>query len=572
MLTLLARDDYAALGLATLLDTERIAYRRVDALGADDGGVVVAVGADLTREESLALAARRALVLHGGVAFARHALGVRGAGDDAAAVLPLSEALWPSGLFAAAQPFGITGLRLPRAPILRLDAPPRGVELGTLLVDGGAGETPAAVRVGECWWCAVDLGTAFAHLLTERYAPLRRPRAAALQGVIRRLAESTYYAAPARLRARLQRAAYARLTARLHALGERASAYPIDAAGWLTVELVVGLLRRAAGRLVRLAHWPHGHQAAAVLTHDVEPRRYAYRSGLPRLLAADGAAQPRGALGLVARPAGRYLTGADVAGREVYCHGLDHRGEAVWGRRRVRRGLERARALLEAQFGRAVTTYRSPRLDRSPDLDHALDAAGFALDSSRPDVDRENLAHYGRGVRLALPYRPLLEDAAGGWRTSRCLELPLTAPDCIQPLFAGADETALRAAVVAKAAWVRVSGGCYVALVHPGVFGADDAARRERHLAFVREALTHPDTWFAELGAVADWWRAREQVHLTVESGGVRVFNAGAHALDGAALWYDDEDGARRLALPPLPAGGAVRIGLAVQEGACARP
>ena len=99
--------------------------------------------------------------------------------------------------------------------------------------------------------------------------------------------------------------------------------------------------------------------------------------------------------------------------------------------------LGAARTRLERRLGRPVTGYRSPRLDRSPDLAWALDHTGFAFDSSYPDVDRENLAHFGAGVRLNLPYRPAVADKAGGIRPSRCLELPLTAPDCIQPLFAG---------------------------------------------------------------------------------------------------------------------------------------
>jgi hypothetical protein len=66
-----------------------------------------------------------------------------------------------------------------------------------------------------------------------------------------------------------------------------------------------------------------------------------------------------------------------------------------------------------------VLGYRSPRLDRSPDLAWALDRAGFRYDSSYPDVDRENMANFGRGVRLNVPFRPLIDDGNGGLRPSR---------------------------------------------------------------------------------------------------------------------------------------------------------
>jgi hypothetical protein len=228
----------------------------------------------------------------------------------------------------------------------------------------------------------------------------------------------------------------------------------------------------------------------------------------------------------------------------------------------VARSLRRARALLERQFGRPISGYRSPRLDRSPDLDRALDEAGFVYDSSYPDVDRENVAHYGRGVRLNLPYRPLIE-MRGRWRSSRCLELPLTAPDCIQPLFAGADAAELAATVAQKAAFVRASGGLYVALVHPGVFGADDAARREAQLDVVAAQLRHPDTWWAGIEEVVDWWRAREALELVLEGDAVRVVNRGAVPVHGARLVVEGAGAADTIALPDLVPGGTCTIPLA---------
>ena len=574
MIDLFSRDDYAALGVATALECERIAYRRVGALAAGSAPVL-AVGADFSPAECAALAARRALVLHGGPVVGRHLLGTRADAAEGAAVLPLSEAAWPQGLFATAQPFGVTALRLARVPWLRLAAPARGTALGTLL--SGASEAPAAAQVGAVTWCALDLGTAIADCLGERDTAPPRPRAPRLDGLLHRAAETLYYAAPPAVRAAVQRRAYDRLAARLAALGERASTYPIDPTGWLLFELLGALLRRAAGTTVRVARWPQGRRAAAVLTHDLEPRAYAYGEGFDRLLAAEAGAAPAGAVGVVTRAGARHLGGgraARLAGRGVYCHGTDHRGEVVWGRRRLARTLRAAADALADQLGRPVRGYRSPRLDRSSDLDWALDAAGFVFDSSHPDVDRENLRHYGGGVRLALPYRPLLEDAPGHFRRSRCLEVPLTAPDCIQPLLAGDSPQALRAAVAEKAAWVRASGGCYVALVHTGVFGADDAARRGAHLAFVRAQPAHPDTWFTDFDTLVDWWTARERVRADADDGVARVVNDGERPLAGAVLLVDDASGTRAVPLAPLAPGAAVTVALAaapVEEVACAR-
>ena len=117
------------------------------------------------------------------------------------------------------------------------------------------------------------------------------------------------------------------------------------------------------------------------------------------------------------------------------------------------------------------------------------------------------MQHYGRGVRLNLPYRPLLEDGDGHWRLSRCLELPLTAPDCIQPLFAGQDAETLRSTIEAEGRVrarqrrTRTSRWCTPACSVP-----DDAARREAHLDVVVEQLRQGDTWLTSPQLLVEWW------------------------------------------------------------------
>jgi peptidoglycan/xylan/chitin deacetylase (PgdA/CDA1 family) len=244
----------------------------------------------------------------------------------------------------------------------------------------------------------------------------------------------------------------------------------------------------------------------------------------------------------------------------VLCHGLEHRGEQVWGRARVATTLERARVRLERKLGRSVTGYRSPRLDRSPDLAWALDRAGFVYDSSFPDVDRENMANFGRGVRLNVPFRPLIDDGNGGVRPSRCLELPLTAPDCIQPLFAGESPERLRQTVESKVEFLGATGGLYVALVHGGVFDDHDADLRTAHLEFVYRQLRRADVWLAGMDDLADWWCRRESLKLTVKASAVHVTNTGTQPIAGARVIIDRDGGECVLNVPPLPAGAQIAL------------
>lgn len=567
MIDLLSRDgqsaagERAVLGLQAILDLEKIPYRRIASPEESSASALVAVGDGLEPFEVAALERTSSLVFGGGETFARQVFGASAPRmTSGPCTIALDQPLWPSAAVDAVRAHGKRALRLPAAPRCEAGEITKGTVLAVL------GSTPGAAlaRRNRCIWSLVDFGTVFAHLMDEhdgvvRKAPARPP----WQAAARKAAEVVYYAAPDALRGWVQRRAYATLDHRLAALGDTASEYPIDATGYLVVEAVKHLVRLAAGSLVRVARWPAPYHAAASLTHDVEPRRYAYTRGLERLLETIEATGHPATLGLVAGPTTRHLrddTVRRLAPRRVLCHGLEHRGEQVWGRSRVAITLEKARVRLERKLGRPVLGYRSPRLDRSPDLAWALDRAGFRYDSSYPDVDRENMANFGRGVRLNVPYRPLIDDGDGRLRPSRCLELPLTAPDCIQPLFAGESPERLRQTVEGKAAFLAATGGLYVALVHGGVFDERDADLRTAHLEFVYRQLRRADVWLAGMEDIADWWCRRETIHLSVKASAVHVINTGTQTVAGARVIVERDGGECILNVPPLPAGAQIAL------------
>jgi len=558
VIDLFSRDDRTGFGIAVALETERIPHRRLNDPTQARGRVLVVARPDAPATLRAGPSGRALLAIgHGGPAV-EALFDAPPASSDREVTGPTSLSLeapvWPARARAIAASVGTTHLRLPSCTV-RLFDPPAGTSiLATAVTERG--ETPAVVARGDVCWVLADLGAALAKLLDESYRhppapthPFPRPALAA------------YYRAPEWLRGIVQRRAYRRLEASL-AVETCPSTYPVDPSGWLVLELLKALLARSAGPLVRLARWPAPFRAAATITHDVEPSRFAYRTGLRRLVDRANDLGYRRTFGIVARPASRHLSDrAALADADVVCHGLEHRGETLASDTldAVVEGMTTARQSVRATTGRPVRGFRSPRLDRSPVLVAAVERAGFEFDSSYPDVDRESLAGFGGGVRLNLPYRPPVSED-GRVRASRCLEVPVSAPDCVQPLFAGERVEALRRAVFEKIEFVRASEGAYVAIVHPGVFGRRDSDRRLDHLVFVRDALRVPDVWLTSLEEMVDWWRRRERVAVEVDGTEAIVTNRGTETACGLRL---EHDGSGSLALPPLAAGERVTVALA---------
>ena len=554
MIDLLVADDRCGFGIATALAIEGIPVRRITRAAEFDGKVLVVAAGQLVG--AAATLARQVPTVVIGEADGCPAV------TDEPLTLSLDGTIWPASVRTLAGTHADGGLLLPRASASFAPSDLGGTVLATFQ-DARGRRAPAVVQRGQQVWCLLDLGTALTDLLSESYLP--EPATRSLRPGVTRSALALYYRAPDAVRRVVQRRSYARLDRHLRGLGARASTNPVDASGWLLIELLKALVRRAGGELVRLARWPAPYSSAATLTHDIEPCIYAYTDGLDQLLSRVSRGGHPATFGLVAGPATRSLfvrAEAELRRAEVLCHGLEHRGETLEGSRmEIAAGIERARAMLERRLERPITGFRSPRLDRSADLVWALDRLGFEYDSSYPDVDRESLDHFGGGVRLNVPFRPPVTTEDGRLRPSRCVELPVSAPDCIQPLFQGEDIRQLRRAVRAKIFFVQQTGGLYVGIVHGGVFGARDTARRGAHLAFVRRQLDHPGVWLATAGDVARWWAAREQLAIRVVADRVVVTNEGRRPMAGARVLVERDSGTVTLPVPLLDPGQSITLG-----------
>jgi peptidoglycan/xylan/chitin deacetylase (PgdA/CDA1 family) len=559
VIDILIGDEPTGFGIATAFAIEGIPARRITR-PAEFHGRVLVVSPDQFDAVASTLGRHVPVVIIGGAGKVQEPVARV---FDEPIGLPVCGPLWSPLAQRVAREYGDGVLALPSA---RAAVNPSGWDGPALaMFETARGfRAPAVIERDRHVWCLVDIGRAFTDLLTESYLPA--PTTRALRSRAGGSALAVHYRAADATRRAAHRGNQARLDRHLRGLGPRASAYPVDTAGWLLVSLLTGLIRRACGEVVRLGRWPAPYRSAAAITHDVEPSIYAYTAGLEQLLRRVARSGHPATFGLVAGPAARSLfvrSEAEIRRAEVLCHGLEHRGETLAGSRiEIASGIERARTLLERRFERPVRGFRSPRLDRSGDLVWALDRLGFTYDSSYPDVDRDSLDHFGGGVRLNLPFRPPLEAADGSLRPSRCLELPVSAPDCAPPVFRDDDLRQLRRAVRTKIAFVRETEGLYVGILHGGVFGASNAASRGSHLAFMARQVARPDVWLASLGDVARWWAAREHVTLRVVADRVVVVNEGQAAVAGACIEVEGDAGVATVAVPVIEAGQCVTVQL----------
>lgn len=519
MIDLFTGTNHQAYGIEAALSAERIPYRRIHGPNDAMGGLLL-IASHRVPEAITRMALDRPALIVGKLPPALAGLFPEHAGlRTEALTVPLADLPLSAAANETARRFGVESLRLPQARI--------------------AGRGPLIATNGMVTWCRLDIGFTLASLLGETYYPAPR------QSLTPRLIPAIYYRLPECIRTLLQRRVYAKLHNQLdqHPMP---SGYPVEPAGWLLMELLKSLIRSQAGGLVRLGYWPAPYQFAATLTHDIEPSRFSYTNGLEELLRVNASSTHVPSYGLVAKDA-MHVAAANLSklrATAVYCHGSEHRGETVAGsRQQIENVIRRAKRDLEGLLKKRVTGFRSPRLDRSSELFEALDEIGFEYSSSAPDIDRESMARFGAGVRFNLPFRPPLQNFDGSVRASRCLEIPVSAPDCIQPLFMGESADDLQTAVDRKLDYIGATGGVYTGIVHGGVFDRADGNRRMRHLRFVADRMEESNAWVTGIDDIARWWSLREQVFLTSTHGRRIARNESTRPIAGLCFVEEDEAG-----------------------------
>ncbi len=448
-------------------------------------------------------------------------------------------------------------LTLPSAERVRI-SPAKKVETLAYFADG----EPAIIKRERRVWCLFSLGECFLHFIRETYFSGDPKDAAFLSKVIfNSWIRKIYYSyLPVFFRNWAQKKVIERLERGINK-EKFFTSFPIEAGGAALIAIFTYLIVQVNGFLVRMKKWPHNKDSAFLFTHDIDPSRFSYCKGLPELTKTIEKKGIVPCLGLVAKEAKKYLQKwsgmSDFP--EIVSHGLYHDGRFLFlDKDAQERRIKDSKEILEKLSKKKISGYRSPRLDRNIRLWEMLEKAGYQYDSSYPDVDRENTSRYGGGVGINYPFHPVIEDR-GGFRFSRIFEYPVTAPDCIMPLFMGKSREEMLEIYRKKLSYIKKIEGLYVSIVHAGVFGLKDMETRLDLLDFLWQAANLQGFWIVSPEKLLRWLRQRDDLIFTFDDAGLILKNISPDSSSGLSLLVVSRDGKERI-LPVPEIGGNKKI------------
>ena len=418
-----------------------------------------------------------------------------------------------------------------------------------ILLKDSAGNS-IIVRKGQTIWSGLDIGESFFLLVTEGYLPERKQPSGGASQFYNNIIQRLYYNSPALLRSWAQRLCYRILESglkpkrRSHFLTD----YPVDITGWLLIRILSSFIRQLDGRVVSVAKWRHPYKGAFVFTHDIEPTKFSYTIGIKTLLERIGERDEKGhTIDLVACYAKRFIDDKErissIRRYPLMSHGYDHIGGEIYlPYEEIRRRIAIAKGELESLFGKEVSGYRSPRYERNDFIVRAIIEAGHKFSSVYPDIDRGNADMYGAGVTINYPFYHHIKNETTYEKTG-LLEIPITSPDCIEPLMMGYDVDAMRSLYHTKIGYMNDIEGAYVCIVHAGNFDNVDVRIRTELLKFLLDEIEHYNFWRTDMDALACWWKKREKLCLKIESGAISITNHGDEEVDGIVLVYETQSG-----------------------------
>lgn len=416
--------------------------------------------------------------------------------------------------------FGLSEVLVPLNGMVAYDILSNAEVLAEIEVEGVL--YPAVILKDGNFLVAFDIGGCLLSLLTEGYFKSEEEKKA-----LSPVANHIYKIAPYNLRLAIYRNYLKSLRKQRAKSSYFTTSTPIEAAGWTLCQILIGALDYSLGFLPRIWKWPGTSTYAFCFTHDIEPRKYAYYQGLPKLLNTLRELNLKSTISLVSEPP--FVLPEDSLNKlereehEVISHGLFHNGtfSTISSSERASR-IEKSRRILASIAGVEVKGFRAPWLQRTNDLGRLLEGQGFSFDSSFIDTDTSlKKSWHGKGISFNFPFR--LFSNRGEIKEYKVLELPLTGPQDMEPYFSGLNVNEYKAVFRQKHEWVRNIGGLYVFLVHAGVYGERDSKMRIDLLQHLFTLVEKQDVWITRLGEVSQWWLQREDLKIDT----VRTRNPG---------------------------------------------
>jgi peptidoglycan/xylan/chitin deacetylase (PgdA/CDA1 family) len=502
-------------GLSVILKTEGISFATGESGGGETAvlrNLAAASGSELARPPSLTCLCARELELAKEVVERAFGISCREALAAQKGNLRFRRGPVYQPLVSLLQAFGFSEVSLPIEGLIDCDVGPSAEVLAEIEVEGKI--YPAIVSRETSFLVTFDLGQSFLSLLGETYCQAGEER-----NPLSPIGGLVYRKIPYGLRL----AGYRFFLRQAHQAAAKARHFttksPVDPAGWVIYQILVKAMEHSLACLPRLWKWPGMCDYAFCFTHDVEPQRYAYYRGLPRLLDILSELNVRSTFSIVAEPPFNLpkntLRALPAHGHQVISHGLYHDGtfSTVNSNERSQQ-IAVSRKKLERLLGVPVRGFRAPWLQRTGDLARLLEEQGFDLDSSLVDVDTSlKRAWFGRGTSFNFPFRLL--SRGGAMSSHQVLEVPVTGPQDMEPYFAGLNLEECKELFRKKHDWLRSIGGVYVFLAHAGVYGRRDEDLRMTLLRHLHSLLERENVWQATLGQVRDWWLQREDLSIS---------------------------------------------------------
>jgi hypothetical protein len=301
--------------------------------------------------------------------------------------------------------------------------------------------------------------------------------------------------------------------------------WPVDRSVDVLSEELMALTLRASKRerLPFIWFWPEGHQACAILTHDIETK--AGRDLTGKLMDVDDAFGFKASIQVV--PEKRYqvsqgfLDSIRSRGFEINVHGLDHDGNLFQDRTTF---MERAKRINEYALVFGARGFRSPTMYRNVDW---LQDLTFSYDMSVPNVAR--LEPQQGGCCTVMPY----------FLPGNMLELPLTTTQdyTIFNVLNDYSTTLWKQQID-----VIVRGHGLVSLiVHPDYVFSNRAQEVYRQLLEdVRTLQSRAGVWVTLPGDVDEWWRQRQEMKLVPTESGWKIEGPGSERARVAYACLDE--------------------------------